>query len=688
MLKKTKVYRNPAAVKVNYLLRDEDQSLIAGRERIERKVAKAKLANEAGFSNVEIWGGTQVEVPARFKGEHPYKEGLTPLSKATPDVGRMMLFRSQSANGRAIYSDQVVSLAMDVMTRNERITVIRAFDANNNLHKMQTVFEQKKKLQSEGRPFTLQMAMAYSQSERQAGDPEEWRYRDVDFYVDLADHFVEHGADEICIKDMAGLIEPNDAYDLIQRVKINYPNMPVTLHMHASGGQAQQALLMAIKAGVDGVDVSVEGMSDWVGHVSAQDLLWLMENSDDPDITDRIPVLDHQKLDEIKQQNLETRLLNSHFELPYDPEIQDAVIEAGLPGGMATTFINSLKDLYDMDTNAKRQALKSKGGDPSTIQSVSRDELKRATIAALKKVPEVTRDLGYLEKVTPTSDITAKQAAYNWYYGEKGAADYQVFGPGFAEYVLGYQGQSQNAPRKEILEMVEKRLQKERLRDMPFLKPSNIEISAAKERLVKNGVHNPDDEDILTAILSGSDGIGFSFIRSYYDSARETGVEYYTPENPPIFPSFASSPRPEVFGPKEEMDAVGLLFLEEMIQMAQKIQMIHDGAAFSGVDARLKKAYIGQKIQKVNEMLQEVEGKLSKAGFSKMQILARVFSPAAGLKDTIQAYIQKRSAELGVRSDFLPIISERPQFKPNIDYGDAVNEKNAGLEEKPAVVAG
>lgn len=631
-----------APLRLNFLLRDANQSLIAGRERTDRNLQKTDMAVKAGFSGIEIWGGTQLEAPARFKGEHPFNQGLKPLSEAAQNIDRMMLMRGQAGNGRRIYSDEAIKLEMDVITRDDQITTIRAFDATNNFDNLQTVFETKKDLQAQGRNVKLQAAMAYALSEKAEGDPEGWTYRDPQFFVDLADRYIAAGADEICFKDMAGVMKPEDAAFMVKTIKARHPDVPLTLHMHASSGQAQATLLAAIKAGIDTVDVGVDGMSDWVGHVSAQDLLWLMKNSDDPEILARLPQMDEQVLEQLAEHNYESRMLHRAFELSYDPEIQQAIVQAGLPGGMATTLLNNVSELY------RGQA--------------DRQELKTAMLESLKLIPGITADLGHLEKVTPTSDIVGKQAVYNWFYGQKGAAPYSVLGPGFADYVLGYNGYSQNKPKEQIISMIEQKTGKPRYdgRAADRMDPNEVENTHTK--LEELGLET-SDENVLVALMSGDDGAGYNFL---LHQAGKQPLKKYEPEaapGPAPYYAFKLPIEKEGFlSPQQETNILGML-PERLVQRALKLQMIEDGASFAGIDPELKQHYVDELKADIEADLKAVPGKLKEAGYTDLQILTRMFNDANG--NNINQYIHQRAEQMGLRKGYLPIVGENLSYRPS-----------------------
>ena len=650
-------YQHVKPVRVNFLLRDSDQSLQGGRERIERKVEKMRLAQATGVDDTEIWGGTQVEVPARFKAEHPFKEGLKPLSEASQNVRRTMLLRSQSGNGRRIFSDEAIRLEMDVITRDDQITVIRAFDATNNMDNMHTVFEQAKALQAEGRNFKLQAAMSYSLSEPAEGDPEDWTYRTPDFYVRLADEYIAAGADEICFKDMAGTMKPEDATYMVRAIKARHPDVELTLHMHASSGQSLATLAAAIKAGVDTVDVGADGMCDWVGHTSLQDLLWYMENSDDPELKARMPEIDRNALEQLSEHNYESRDHHRNFELPFDIEVQQAIVKAKLPGGMATTLLNNISQLYQ--------------------GKASKDEIKTAFLESLKEIPHVARDLGHLELVTPTSDIVGKQAVYNWFYGEKGQDRYAVFGPGFADYVLGKQGYSQNKPKEDIIQMVETRQNEQRYEGRPADRVDPNEVQNVRNKLAELSLDPNDDVDVLTALMSGDDGCGYAFLMHYYGGDMSK-VKTYTPEEPPKPSPYLSSTAPTrsgYLGMKEEVDALGATFAERLIQKAQKYQMIVQGASFVGINDEVKAVYLDKLHESIQQDLEEVSVKLKAAGFKDAQILTRVFEAVNGVA-SLPGHIKDRAKTLGVSDAFLPVFEERPDYMlRHKTYEEVANEK-------------
>ncbi len=612
-------------VRLNYLLRDSNQSLVGGRVPVETNVERTKLAVKAGFSGVEIWGGTQLEVPVRFKGEHPFEQGLKPLSEAAQGVDRMMLMRGQAGNGRRIFSDEAIKLEMEVMTRDDQITLIRAFDATNNLQNLETVLSTKKELQAQGRNVRVQVAMSYAPSQQARDDKLGKTYRDPQFYVELADTYRAAGADEICFKDMAGIMRPEDAEYMVRAIKAKHPDVPLTLHMHATGGQAQATMLSAIKAGIDSLDVAVDGMSDWVGQPSVQDILWLMEHSDDPEIKNRMPEMDGQALAELTDLELETRARHAPYELAYDAGIQKAIVKAGLPGGMATTLLNNIKELYQNKADEKT--------------------IKKALEGTLAEIPRVTVDLGHLEKVTPTSDIVAKQALLNWFYNEQGEnpqrfgrKPYKVFGPGFSDYVLGKNGYSQNPPRESVIAMVEERTRQKRYEGRPADRVDPQEVQAVRQTLSDAGLNSHNDEDVLTALMAGDDLVGPAFLSAYRGNQEMSGVKTYKPplEKPALFWKNAS---------------LGVM-AEDLVQKTQKLQMIHDGASFVGVKDTVKEKYIEGLEQDIKAIACEMAGSLEKLRNN----LTHAFE-GAQLAHEVEAYVKQRTCALGIRGHYAPNLS-------------------------------
>jgi len=222
--------------------RDSHQSSIATRLRMEDMEPVARDMNKVGFYSMEVWGGATFDVTTRFLNEDPWVR-ITQFKKLMPDTKLTMLLRGQNLVGYRHYADDVVEAFVDT-TCEAGIDIFRVFDALNDERNFITAFKAIKKNRKH-----IQGSICYSLTERRLGGP----IYNVKYYVDKAKTLVEMGADSICIKDMAGLMSPYDAFELISALK-DAVDLPIQLHTHYTSGMGSMTLLKAVEAGVDIID--------------------------------------------------------------------------------------------------------------------------------------------------------------------------------------------------------------------------------------------------------------------------------------------------------------------------------------------------------------------------------------------------------------------------------------------------
>ncbi len=567
-------------------LRDADQTLNAGRWRLEDKLKIASVINAAGFPRAEVWGGTQVEIPARFKGEDPWAN-LDSIRAAMPDTQLSMLLRSQAGNARRILADDTIKLHISLCAKHG-IDVMRIFDATNNLDNLRQSVEATRE---EG--IIPQVVMSYAISPN----------RDNDFYIELAHKYVEMGAQEVGMKDMAGLMSPEDARYLMHYLQ--ELNVPLVYHGHSTSGMTQATLLSLIKGGIDHIDTAAAGMSDWIGHVSTQDILFLMGKSDDPEIRARIPKnIDQEYLNEITETIWSIRPKYQQFELPYSLELQKALVKAKMPGGMATTFADALAP------EAKSRGL----------------NLNNTIIDALGFVPQVDEDFNYVPKVTPTSDILCKQAAFNWVAKKNGQEAYQFLVPPAQQYLLGEMGYSNELPKEEFIALAEAKSGRKRYSGRAADRVSP-EIGPARALLGENELDALCDEDVVITIMlkDGMEELGIDFIKNRDAGTPEQARNYEPSPKPPSYLTYAK----EAFGDKngvpfkgdkELIGAIGPNLIEAITRVTVKRQMIMEGASFVGIDESIKQDYLNSCDKFLTKNLGAVPELLSKAGYKGEQI--------------------------------------------------------------------
>jgi len=355
-----------ALLLTDLVLRDAPQSLFATRMRTEDMLPIAEKLDKVGYWSLEIWGGATFDACIRFLGEDPW-ERLRLLKAAMPNTPMQMLLRGQNALGYRHYADDVIEAFVERAAVNG-IDVFRIFDAMNDMRNLQTAIKATVKVGKHA-----QGAMSYTLSP----------VHNIEFWVDMAKRLEDLGSDSICIKDMAGLLKPYVAEELVSRIKENC-KLPLSMHCHATTGLSTATYLKAIEAGIDMLDTSISSMSLTYGHSATETFVSIMED------TDRATGLDMDLLEEISLYFRDVRKKYAEFEgslKGVDPRI----LTAQVPGGMLTNLEIQLRE-----------------------QNAS-DKLD----AVLKEIPAVRKDLGYVPLVTPTSQIVGTQSVLNVLSGER-----------------------------------------------------------------------------------------------------------------------------------------------------------------------------------------------------------------------------------------------------------------------------
>jgi oxaloacetate decarboxylase alpha subunit len=356
---------NPLLI-TDLVLRDASQSLLATRVRIEDMLPIAHKLDQVGFWSLETWGGATFDACIRFLGEDPW-ERLRELKKAMPNTPMQMLLRGQNALGYRHYADDVIEKFVERCAENG-MDVFRIFDAMNDMRNIETAI---KATIAVGKH--AQGSLSYTISP----------VHNVDLWVDMAKKLEDMGSHSICIKDMAGLLKPYTAEEMVSRIKESC-SVPLSMHCHATTGLSTATLMKAIDAGIDMVDTSISSMSLTYGHSPTETFVAIMEESE------RATGLDLDLLEEISLYFRDVRKKYAKFEgslKGVDPRI----LTAQVPGGMLTNLENQLRDQNATD---------------------KLDEV-------LKEIPSVRKDLGYVPLVTPTSQIVGSQSVINVLSGER-----------------------------------------------------------------------------------------------------------------------------------------------------------------------------------------------------------------------------------------------------------------------------
>ncbi|TXX99318.1 sodium-extruding oxaloacetate decarboxylase subunit alpha [Vibrio mimicus] len=348
------------------VLRDAHQSLFATRLRVDDMLPIAEQLDQIGYWSLECWGGATFDSCIRFLGEDPWQR-LRLLKQAMPNTPLQMLLRGQNLLGYRHYADDVVDTFVERAVKNG-MDVFRVFDAMNDVRNMQQAIQAVKKMGAHA-----QGTLCYTTSP----------VHNLQTWVDVAQQLAELGVNSIALKDMAGILTPYAAEELVSTLK-KQVDVELHLHCHSTAGLADMTLLKAIEAGVDRVDTAISSMSGTYGHPATESLVATLQG------TGYDTGLDIAKLENIAAYFREVRKKYHAFEGMMKGS--DArILVAQVPGGMLTNMESQLK------------------------QQNALDKLD----LVLEEIPHVREELGFLPLVTPTSQIVGTQAVINVVMGER-----------------------------------------------------------------------------------------------------------------------------------------------------------------------------------------------------------------------------------------------------------------------------
>ncbi|MBQ7250785.1 MAG: oxaloacetate decarboxylase subunit alpha [Bacilli bacterium] len=442
---------------VETALRDGHQSLFATRMNTEEVLLALAELDKVGYHAIEIWGGATFDACLRFLDEDPW-ERLRLAKKVCKNTKLQMLFRGQNILGYRHYADDVVEKFVQKSIENG-IDIIRIFDALNDIRNLEAAVRATKKYGGE-----CQIALSYTTSP----------VHTVAYYVDLAKKIESLGADSICIKDMAGVLLPKDAFELVSALKKN-TKLPIELHSHCTAGQCEMTYLKAIEAGVDIVDCALSPFSGGTSQPCTESLnLALRDTPYDPKLNSEMLEKAAAKMQPVRQKYLANGLLN-----PKVLSVNANIIKYQVPGGMLSNLINQLK------------------------QQGASDKLEDV----LKEVPNVRKDMGYPPLVTPLSQMVGTQAVLNVISGER----YKMVPKEINEYLHGRYGASPAPVDEEIRKKIIGDDKVITYRPADDLKPEFEELKKKYKGLAKS------DEDVLSIALFDQVAIDFITRRNEAD---------------------------------------------------------------------------------------------------------------------------------------------------------------------------
>lgn len=422
-------------------LRDGHQSLLATRMAMEDMVPICDDVDQAGFWSVECWGGATYDACIRFLNEDPW-ERLRMFRKLLPNSRLQMLLRGQNLLGYRHYEDTVVDRFVEKSAENG-MDVFRVFDALNDMRNLRRALEAVRRTGKHA-----EATICYTISPLHTNE----------MFIEMAVKLQEQGCDSICIKDMAALLRPQPAYDIVKGIKERCgEDMPVHVHVHSTTGVTLVSLMKAIEAGADIVDTCISSLSLGPGHNPTEALAEMLVG------TGYETSLDKERLRRIKQHFAAIRPRYAEFASNI-LGVETDIFDSQIPGGM----------ISNMESQLKQQ------GAGDRVEEV------------LAEVPRVREASGFPPLVTPSSQIVGTQAVLNVLMGP-----FKVLTAEFADLMLGYYGATQGERDPELVKAAAKQAKKDPIDGRPAdtLSPEWDELRATAVEL--EGC-NGTDEDVLT----------------------------------------------------------------------------------------------------------------------------------------------------------------------------------------------
>lgn len=437
------------------VLRDAHQSILATRVRLEDMLPIAAKLDQVGFWSVESWGGATFDACIRYLGEDPW-ERIRELKKAMPNTRQQMLLRGQNLLGYRHYADDVVEKFVERAAVNG-VDVFRVFDAMNDPRNLETAL---RAVKQQGKH--AQGTISYTTSP----------VHTLEMWVDLAKQIEDMGADSVAIKDMAGILTPYMAFELVSRLKSSLA-IPIHMQCHATAGLSTAAILKAVEAGIDNVDTAISSLSMTYGHSPTESVVAIFQG------TERDTGLNLELLEEIAAYFREVRKKYAKFEGTLRG-VDSRILVAQVPGGMLTNMEGQLKEQGALDKF---------------------DDV-------LAEIPRVREDLGFIPLVTPTSQIVGTQAVINVLMGER----YKSITKETAGVLKGEYGAAPAPFNSELQARVLEGAEVITCRPADLLQPEMDRLTAelkgiAKEKGIKLATDSIDD--VLTYALFPQIGMKF-----------------------------------------------------------------------------------------------------------------------------------------------------------------------------------
>jgi oxaloacetate decarboxylase alpha subunit len=444
-------------------LRDGHQSLIATRLTTEEILPILETMDKVGYHSMEVWGGATFDACIRFLNEDPW-ERLREIRKRVKNTKLQMLLRGQNLLGYRNYADDTVDKFIKLSLENG-IDIIRVFDALNDVRNIEASMKAIKKYGGH-----CQCAISYTTSD----------VHTTEYYLDLLKTMESMGADSICIKDMAGVLTPYNAYDLVKKMKA-ITNLPIELHTHCTSGIADMIYMKAVEAGVDIIDTAISPFSGGTSQPPTESLAVTFSEMD------RNPGLDLDKLLEVAEyfKPIRDKYMDNGTLNPKVLLTEPQTLNYKVPGGMLSNLLSQLK------------------------QQNAAEKYEEV----LKEVPRVRADLGYPPLVTPMSQMVGTQALFNVLAGER----YKLVPKEIKDYVRGQYGKAPAPMDPEVKHKIIGDEEVITVRPADLLEPEFEKMREEAGDLAKC------DEDVLTFALFPQ--VAPKFLENKYNPKKEEAVE-------------------------------------------------------------------------------------------------------------------------------------------------------------------
>ncbi len=445
------------------ILRDAHQSQAATRMRLDEMLPVLEQLDDIGYYSLEAWGGATFDACLRYLNEDPW-ERLRILKQHLKKTPIQMLLRGQNLLGYKHYADDVVEKFVEASIRNG-VSIIRVFDALNDPRNMETAMKAIKKYGG-----VCEAAICYTTSP----------VHTTDYFVKLAKTLEDMGADNICIKDMANILLPYTAFELVSKLKkVLKPQTKIHLHTHNTAGTGDMVVLKAIEAGCDIVDTAISALGNGTSQPATEPLVATLKGTEYDtgiDLAKLLPITEHFR-------KVADRLTKDGFLSPKVLKIDINTLVYQVPGGMLSNLISQLK------------------------QQNKSDKLTEV----LEEVPRVRKDFGYPSLVTPTSQIVGTQAVLNVLAGER----YKMVTKESKGLLRGEYGKLPAAPDPEVVKMI--------VKDEPIITHRPADDIAPEYEKYKSEIaeYIRQEEDVLSYAVFNQVAVNFF----KYRIARDCGVD-------------------------------------------------------------------------------------------------------------------------------------------------------------------